>query len=41
MRYGDLSIEIPSSEPHTFYATYLAGEWMQLAVRPGDVVVDA
>lgn len=40
-RYGNLRLRVPKSEPYTYYATYLAGEWNHLRVRPGDVVLDA
>jgi FkbM family methyltransferase len=40
-RHGGVVLTVPKSEPHTFYATYLANEWGLLRLRPGDAVLDA
>lgn len=38
---GELRLSLPSQEPYTFYATYVAGEWDCLKIRQGDVIIDA
>jgi FkbM family methyltransferase len=41
LRFGDLALYVPTAEPHTYYGTYLAGEWDCLRIREGDVIMDA
>ena len=31
---------VPDLEAHTFYATFIVGEWDELAPMPGDTVLD-
>jgi FkbM family methyltransferase len=40
-RYGHTTLRVPRSEPYTYYATYLVGEWDLLRIRPGDVILGA
>ena len=39
--FGGVRLALLAREPHTYYATYLAGEWRGLRIRRGDLVIDA
>lgn len=41
LRFGPLSLRVRPTEEFVFYATFIAGEWDALELRPGDVVIDA
>lgn len=41
LHYGKNRLLVRKDEPFTFYATFIAGEYKMLNVKPGDVVLDA
>lgn len=40
-QFNGFELTAPKLEPHTFYATYVAGEWDSIRLRRGDTVLDA
>ena len=40
LRWGDIRLCVPQSEPNVFYSTFVAGSYENLRLRKGDVVLD-